>query len=258
MKCLIAYSFGMQPVTENKLKQHLPLKRNLIMEEYSQNKEKFNRLIVHELRNPLTSIALANQLLIEALEEDEAPSSLFDLTDIISKNIKRIQNMLKDMLEPKIGQVSRFVSMDLCHVIDDSLNKARDRIFLRNVDVIKDYRPEFVVSCDPEKLSLAFLNIIINSLEALRIERGKLWISIREAADSVKIVFKDNGIGMKPSIASKIFDENFSLKPHGLGIGLALVKQVLDEHNASISVESEPGHGTTTTIEFKNYDPAEQ
>ena len=65
------------------------------------------------------------------------------------------------------------------------------------------------------------------------------------------MIFKDNGCGMEPDITAHMFDKNFSNKGKGLGIGMSHVKEILALHNASITVNSEPGTGTTIILAFK-------
>jgi signal transduction histidine kinase len=102
-------------------------------------------------------------------------------------------------------------------------------------------------------LSVVFLNIIVNAIEAVKEGEGKIWITAYEVKDKVKVIFKDNGAGMEPEVANHMFEKNFSKKSKGLGVGLAHVKQVLDVHNALVSVNSEPGTGTTILIEFDKF-----
>ncbi len=80
---------------------------------------------------------------------------------------------------------------------------------------------------------------------------GNLWITVYQLKNEVKVVFKDNGSGMEPDVAHHMFDKNFSNKGKGLGVGMSHVKEILALHRASISVNSEPGSGTTIIVAFQ-------
>jgi len=207
-------------------------------------------MIIHEIRNPLTAISLANQSLHEEIGYGHLPPSLYTVTEMIAKNITRIEVLLKELLHANCGQME-LAPADICDIIESSLKKADDRIFLKQLEISKSYCRGLFIHANAEKLSLAFLNIIINAIEAAKQGEGRIWITAYRREDSIKIVFKDNGTGMEPDIAAHMFDKNFSGKTNGLGVGLANVKAILDRHNAVIVVNSEQGTGTSFIVTFK-------
>src|SRR5436190_11584542 len=82
-------------------------------------------MIIHEIRNPLTAISLANQSLHDEIGYDHLPSSLYTVTEIIAKNITRIEVLLKELLHANCGQME-FVPTDICDVIEQALKKVDD------------------------------------------------------------------------------------------------------------------------------------
>jgi len=213
--------------------------------------EDLARVIIHEVRNPLTAISLANQSLIEEVQFGDLPASLHPLTTIISKNISRIESLLKDLLYVNSGGEPEFKPIDISEVIDESLGKADDRIFLKNVDVTRSYNPGILVMGNFENLTIAFLNILVNAIEAVKENEGRIWITVFRVKNEIRVVFKDNGSGMEPDVAMHMFDSDFSGKMRGLGIGLTHVMEILSSHRASISVSSEPGTGTLIVLGFR-------
>lgn len=208
-------------------------------------------MIIHEIRNPLTAISLANQSLRDEIHYDNLPLSFNIFTDIVFKNIDRIEALLKDLLSINCQGKLEFVPTDICDVIEDCLQKADDRIYLKKLDVSRSYSPGLLINGSAEKLSIVFLNIIINAIEAVKESEGNLWITVYQRKNEVRVVFKDNGSGMEPEVAAHMFDKNFSSKRKGLGVGMSHVKEILALHNASITVNSEPGTGTTIILAFK-------
>jgi signal transduction histidine kinase len=208
-------------------------------------------MTIHEIRNPLTAISLANQSIQEQIQTEQLPESVFACTAIINKNISTIEKMLKDLLTARSSERMETMTVDICFALENCLCRADDRISLRKIQLYKSYTPGLLVQGNAEKLSLAFLNIIVNAIEAVKDVDGKIWITAYQVKDKVKVIFKDNGAGMEPEVANQIFAKKISKKSKGLGVGLQHVKQIMDAHNALISVNSEPGTGTTILIEFK-------
>jgi signal transduction histidine kinase len=210
------------------------------------------RTIIHEIRNPLTAIALANQLLIETNNDgNRGDLSLHALTTVIFQNSRRIEDHLRQLLLPKPSTENTFAPLDLCSLVDKALQKAESRLFLGRVKVCRNFKPGYMIRGDEEKLITTILNLIINAIEALSIDNGHLWISIFPVDKYVKLIIRDNGIGIEPDHLEKIFEPNFSNKQSGLGLGLANVREILEYHNAMISVTSEVGKGTSFTISFQ-------
>ena len=172
-------------------------------------------MIIHEIRNPLTAISLANQSLREEIQFDNLPSSLNIFTDIVFKNINRIEALLKDLLSVNCEGKIEFAPIDICTIIEECLEKANDRILFKQVDVSRSYSPGLLINGNLEKLSIVFLNIIINAIEAVKQGEGNLWITVYQLKNEVKVVFKDNGSGMEPDVAHHMFDKNFSSKKTG-------------------------------------------
>ena len=207
-------------------------------------------MTIHEIRNPLTAISLANQAIQEQIQTEQLPDSVFACTAIINKNIGTIEKMLQDLLAARRPKKTNMVPIDIFFAIENCLCKTEDRILLKKIEVHKSYSPGLLVQGNIESLSLAFSNIIVNAIEAVEENEGKIWITAYELRDKVNVIFKDNGGGMEPEIVNHMFENKFSKKSKGLGVGLSHVRHVLDSHNASVSVNSEPGTGTTILIEF--------
>jgi len=238
--------------------------KDVFTEDHSKQKEKKNtrgkgntpmrthmEMTIHEIRNPLTAIGLANQAIQEHIQSDQLHDSIFACTAIINKNIATIETMLKDLLTAGSRDRMETMPVDVCFLIENCLCKTSDRIFLKKIAIHKSFTPGLLVRGNAENLSLAFSNIVVNALEAVKESEGKIWITAYQVKDKVKVVFKDNGSGMEPEVADHMFEKNFSGKLRGLGVGLTHAKEILDRHNASVSVNSEPGTGTTILIEFK-------
>ena len=219
--------------------------------EMQEDKEKALIATVHEIRNPLTAIKLTNQLMQEAFEKEERDALLMQsYMTIIANNIERIEKHIREVLGPREKEII-MEPVNICDCIDKALFEAKDRIYLSNVTVSNNYSGRHWVYGNEEKLMTAFLNIIINAIEAIKTERGKIWISVYETNNTIRITFKDNGSGMDPATVKKIFDPYFSTKD-GIGIGLYNVKNIMKQHKANIVADSLPGIGTSISILFSS------
>jgi signal transduction histidine kinase len=135
--------------------------------------------------------------------------------------------------------------------MDESIAEALDRITLQHVNMQIRYanEPCFVMA-NKEKLKIAFLNIIINAVEAVPSVTGEIGIVIDSTRDSHIVTIKDNGCGIPEENISRLFEPYFTSKRNGMGLGLAATLNILQSHKATIDVTSALKHGTTFIITF--------
>ncbi len=207
------------------------------------------RTLAHEVRNPLTNINLSVEQLKPEITEGEAVIYL----DIITRNCGRIDGLISELLD-----LSRPVEISLQRyalqsIMDNTLAAAADRIALNSIrlDLAYPERPARVMA-DAEKLKIALLNIIINAIEAVPRESGKISISIAEEAENYKVVIADNGSGIPEENLSRIFEPYYTSKTNGFGLGLAATWNILQSHHASIDVNSQQGEGTSFVLMFEH------
>lgn len=212
---------------------------------------RISRTLAHEIRNPLTSIALATDQLKEALPVNEDNEFLLD---IIKRNSDRINSLISKLLNS-----TKFSELQLAPafpgtILDEAIDLAADRINLQGVKIIKNYSAQTgKIDVDAEKMKLAFLNIIVNAIEAMEPEKGVLEIKTEYRENKCLITIKDNGIGMDDESASKIFEPYYTTKESGNGLGLTNTQNIILNHNGNITLESVPGKGTTffITLNYK-------
>ena len=206
-------------------------------------------MLAHEIKNPLTGITGAAQLLAMGLSaEDRA------LTDLIVEESRRVVKLLEqverfgDLRPPQRRAVN----------VHDALDRAKRSAqlgFATKPVFIEDYDPSLPPTyADPDQLMQVFLNLLKNASEAIGSEQGTIRLRTyydhalrRRNADGtgqalpLQVEIIDNGPGIAPGIASEIFEPFVSGRENGTGLGLALVSKIISEHEAWISVESQPG-----------------
>ncbi|UAY51971.1 sensor histidine kinase [Ferruginibacter albus] len=205
------------------------------------------RTIAHEVRNPLTNIDLATSQIRTEIQGDDNINMLFDM---VGRNSKRINQLITDLLN-----ATRFVDLAYERVavntlLDEALELAKDRIELNHVIVQKQYKTTKDISVDPGKIKIAFLNVIVNAIEAMNADEKILRIATLEKDNKCIIEISDNGIGMDATALAKLFEPYFTTKSKGNGLGLTNTQNIILNHHGTINAESTPGKGTKFIIKF--------
>ena len=144
-----------------------------------------------------------------------------------------------------------FEKNTLQYLMDETIGEAIDRIRLQHVNMqIKYNDRDCYIMANKEKLKIAFLNIIINAIEAMEPNTGILQITIDSNKDTHYVSIKDNGCGIPEENISRLFEPYFTSKRNGMGLGLAASLNILQSHKATIDVTSVMKQGTTFTITF--------
>jgi PAS domain S-box-containing protein len=213
--------------------------------------ERFVRILAHEIRNPLNNISLS----IEHLQlQDKDIERKADFLGIIQRNSHRINQIITELLNLTKPLELVFEKYSLQEIMDESIAIASDRIRLQKISVEKKY-PDYPleISADKSKLVIAFTNILINAIEAMKINEGKLFVSMTENEDTYTVSIKDNGSGIPQEYLSKLFEPFFTMKKKGIGLGLAAFYSIIQSHKAKIQVESMVDKGTNFIISFNKY-----
>ena len=208
--------------------------------------------LAHEIKNPLSTIRLNMQLLAEELEEMQTPQSRRAMKKIeaMQRESLRLQGLLEDFLRfTKAGRLE-LVPTDLNALINELLDFYQPTAEESRVEVIRLLDAALPrVKVDPEALRRAFLNLIINAVQAMP-EGGKLCVRTMPSGDSVDVQLIDTGGGIDEKTGAQLFDAFFSTKPGGSGLGLPTTAKIIEAHGGRISIQSEVGVGTQFTVEL--------
>ena len=208
---------------------------------------RISRTIAHEVRNPLTNINLAAEQLRTEIAASHDVEMLFEM---ISRNSNRINQLISDLLDSTRVSELQYIKSSINDVLDSSLEFASDRIELKQIIVVKDYDKDiYPVLLDPGKIKIAFLNIIVNAIEAMP-ENGTLQLSTENRNNRCVVKITDSGKGLSKEDLARLFEPYFTTKEKGTGLGLTNTQNIILAHHAKITVESELSMGTTFTISF--------
>jgi PAS domain S-box-containing protein len=208
------------------------------------------RTLAHEVRNPLNNINLSLEQLVPQVNSNE-DSVLY--LDIIQRNCKRIGDLITELLNSsRLSSQVAVEKVSLQAVMDRAIASAIDRMTLKRIELQLSYpEKDAYAMLDIEKVQLAFLNIIINAIEAMDEGHGKLRLAIHSIDDEHIVEIEDNGSGISDENLQRLFEPYFTSKRNGMGLGLASTLNILQSHNAHIDVKSAEGQGTTFIIGFK-------
>ncbi|MBI3883063.1 MAG: PAS domain-containing sensor histidine kinase, partial [Sphingobacteriales bacterium] len=211
--------------------------------------ERVARTLAHEVRNPLNNINLAAEQLAAEINSDTAKIYI----DIINRNSGRIGDLITELLKTSSPDIS-LRDNNLQEIIEESIAIANDRFILKHIKLITTYPAHVVnISADREKLKVAFLNLIINAVEAMQEGHGELIIDLAIHDGVPVLTIKDNGCGISEENISHLFEPYFTAKKNGMGLGLSTTLTVLQIHNATVEVLSKLNEGTSFIITFKQH-----
>ncbi len=211
---------------------------------------RISRTIAHEIRNPLTNINLAAEHLKSEMPPGDETDMLFGM---VTRNSNRINDLISDLLNSTKASHLSFEKAFINDLLDSSLTFAQDRIELKKIKVEKNYDDLVApIMADVEKINIAFLNIIVNAVEAMDENIGLLILKTENKDSRCVVTITDNGKGMDKESLQKLFEPYFTTKEKGNGLGLTNTQNIILSHNASIHANSEEGVGTSFIITF-NY-----
>lgn len=196
--------------------------------------------VIHDLKSPITVI----KGYLEFLERDLSKEERMKILDILKSEITKLLSMIQDFLEFSKGKETlKPVNINVKTYIEEIVQFMKEEASKKNIE-IKIVGDGFYANIDPIKMKRVFTNIIQNSIEAM--DKGLIEIILKDK----EIIFKDNGKGMSAEVKERIFEPFFTSKQNGTGLGMTIVKKIIDDHYGKISLESEIGKGTEIKISW--------
>ena len=212
----------------------------------------------HELKTPIAVIKGMVEILNREDFDDEETRREF--IDQIEQEINRLDILVKDLLQLSRLSLSTVLlereKTDLCLVIDKAVKSLEKKAEKKGLRIVKEYQNHDLVFCDPLKMSQVVLNLLSNAIKYS--DRGTITLKTREEGSWYVLQVRDEGHGIVAEDLEKIFDRFYrvdddrSRSSGGSGLGLSIVKSIVEAHHGEIKVESEFDKGTTFTVRLKN------
>jgi signal transduction histidine kinase len=219
--------------------------------------EELSRLtgeLAHEIKNPLSTIKINLKLTAEELEASEKNNHSFARAlrklAVIQKEADRVEQILDGFLRYLDRGELQVENADINELLSDMVDFYSPQATSRSITIRMGLcNQPLVCKVDVDMLKQAILNLFINARQAMS-EGGELLIRTASQEGNAVIEISDTGIGIEREKLANIFDAFYSSRPQGSGLGLPTTKKIVEAHNGSIAVNSEPGKGTSFTIKL--------
>ena len=246
----------------NKLRKEMEKNEQLFKKVLSleQNKNNYFVNLSHELRTPLNVLSSINQLIKEFTKKDNfiTPEKLSYYMGIMDRNCSRLLSLINNLIDhTKIENNSYIINKkdeDIVYLVEETVLDMKEYIEEKGLELIFDTDiEEKVIRCDKVDIERCIINLVGNAVKFTP-EGGLIEVLLQDLDDKVKIIVKDNGIGISEENQKVIFDrfnqvvDESSEQKGGSGLGLTITKQLITLHNGEIYVESEVGVGSEFII----------
>jgi K+-sensing histidine kinase KdpD len=201
--------------------------------------------VIHDFKSPMGTV----RLYAETLKTKLRDAADRELADEIVRQIDRFLSQAQDILDFTRGVgIAHFQELNLGEVMESFLHFVAKDLERSSVRLVRDIRFRGVVRLDPGAMRRAFHNIVRNACDAMP-RGGTLRVATQEQGGRVSIEFVDSGAGMPEEVRRRVGEPFFSSgKKQGTGLGMAMVKKILDDHRGALEIESAPGAGTTVRL----------
>jgi two-component system sensor histidine kinase AtoS len=209
--------------------------------------------IAHEFKAPLQLISGHAELTREWLRGQQIDQAIASVQRILPA-VDKMLALVRQMSELGRPKEPRMDHLDLAEELQKTLDPLMHLGVMKHCRVDRNVEPGLPrVQGDPAQLEQVFRNLIVNAAQAMdKVSTRVLSVDLRRAAEGggIEVTIGDTGPGMPPEVIERIFEPFFTTKPEGTGLGLPIVRTVLDRHHASVAVSSEPGVGTRFVMTF--------
>lgn len=207
--------------------------------------------VAHEINNPLAGISIG---LKRIEKKPENTAQIKEYTAMMQEALQKIEHVVNDLLTFSRKDSRQFEWVNAVELIRKTVKLALYRVKNNRIAFfISEENPEVELYVSPNRMEQVFLNIIINAIDSIyeKIKKepglkGRISIGTEERDNHIAVIFTDNGMGIPPDQAGKIFDPFYTTKDvgKGTGLGLSVSYQIIRDHEGEIRVESEPGQGS--------------
>ena len=202
--------------------------------------------LAHEIRNPLSTIKGSAEMLLKNVDADGAVAH--ELAGYISSEVDRTNALVTRFLDFARPLALRLEKTEIAEVIDEAVAEVEKHTPPLDVSIYKNYSPDIPpFLLDRQLIERVLYNLLLNAAQASP-PQGSVTVKTRQVGDTVEIAVIDRGSGIAPKDRESIFNPFFTTKSSGVGLGLAIVSKIVDEHGGQITVESEPGAGSVFRV----------
>lgn len=201
--------------------------------------------VAHEIKNPLASIKGAADILTD---DDTSATERVEFKGILQGEIRRIDTIVGEFLEFARPKETQMEKLDLTRTVGATMRQMEAHARRQGLTVVTSLADDVIIDGDGEKLHQMALNLVLNAIQASK-QGDTISVSLTDrGAEGVQLIVADTGAGISSTDLETIFEPFFTTRPSGTGLGLAVVKDIVESHSGNVHVDSRPGAGTTVTV----------
>ncbi|PJA81835.1 MAG: two-component sensor histidine kinase, partial [Nitrospirae bacterium CG_4_9_14_3_um_filter_44_28] len=210
---------------------------------------RLSRNMAHEIRNPLNFISLS----IDHIKEKFSPDGARDaekfnsLISNIKQEIHRLNKLVEDFLDYGKPLRLNLRKADIGKLLENTIGIIWAKAEAEKITIIKDYDSLPLLNMDSDLIKTCIFNVILNAFQAMP-DGGALTIKAEHTEGMLSIIISDTGKGIPEDELPKVFEPFYTTKRKGLGLGLAITKRVVEEHEGKVNIRSAVGNGSTVVI----------
>jgi signal transduction histidine kinase len=234
-----------EEIIERRALERLRLKDQLSRAEHLSSLGEMVAAVSHEIRNPLGIIRSSSELLKKKVSAVDPKN---EIPDIIIEESSRLNNIITDFLNYARPRNPNLAPCRVEEVLDKNLTYLASQLEQQGYEINKSFNdnlPE--IMADATMLYQAFLNILINSIQSMK-PGGKIHIDLNSNHEAVIVSFEDEGVGIPVDLMEKIWDPFFTTKETGSGLGLGIVKKIIELHGGDIEIRNRSEGGARVLI----------
>ncbi|MGI9565400.1 MAG: ATP-binding protein [Nitrosopumilus sp.] len=227
---------------ENNLKKLIETEKYLVEANVKIKNERLSAIgelaasMAHDLKNPLAIIKSSAEILQKKSKQDDDDGELNDVVQRMSRAIDRMSHQINDVLN-----YVRITPLDIKSIkVEKLLQLAKNSLEIPDNILISIPQSDIRIKCDIRKLEIVFINLFLNSIQVIGEEDGEIKCGIFQKSSNAIIEICDSGSGISEEIISKIFVPLVTTKQKGTGLGLSTCKNIIEQHNGTISVQNNP------------------
>lgn len=207
--------------------------------------------LAHEIKNPLSTIKVNLKLISEQMDrgQDGIDRAVRKIS-VVQKETDRLEQILEDFLGYIGKPEPQFADIDINELIDDMVDFYSPQAYTGSITIrVGFYSDKLICKVDTYLLKQAILNLFINAQQAMD-AGGEIIVRTDKQKNNAIIEISDTGKGIEPDKLTRVFDAYYSSKSRGSGLGLPTTRKIIEAHNGGITLNSEPGKGTSFIIKL--------
>lgn len=223
--------------------------------------------LAHEIKNPLSTMMVTLQLLKEDWDEETSPRAMRtrQKLELLLKEVHRLEGILDEFLRYARGADKNLALCDFNDLVQEVLDFIEPETSRFGIRIRFAPAPDLpTCRVDRNAIKQALFNIVINAQHAMENDGGELIVTTEHVKaetfgrqGAVKLRIVDTGSGIEPDVLARIFDVYYSTKRRGTGLGLPTSRRFIEEHDGTIDVQSDVGHGTAVEVVLPVEGPSE-